>query len=69
MNETTVPGFARVNGKDTNTQSDRHTHEHTRNCAAKMNNGARAAVPREASDVWRDETCLLKSVKLVQLFA
>ena len=40
--------------KDTNTQS----HTRTCKCAAKTNNGARAAVPRDASYVWRDLTCL-----------
>ena len=39
--------------KDTNTQS------HTRTCkyAVKTIDGARAAVPRDASYVWHDQTC------------
>ena len=34
-----------------------HNHTPTRKYAAETNDGARAAVPRDASYVWRDQTC------------
>ena len=41
----------------THRQTD--THARPRNFAAKTSDGARAAVPRDASYVWRDQTCFL----------
>ena len=35
----------------------RYTQSHTRTRATKQNDGARAAVPQDASYVWRDRTC------------
>ena len=46
--------------KNTNTQSHTqkdihiHAHAHTRKCATKTNDGARAAVSRDASYDWHD---------------
>ena len=46
-------GERRVRGGYIHTQ----THAGTRIFATKTSNGARAAVPRDASYVWRDQTC------------
>ena len=70
MNEKAVPGWRGLTEK---TQTHRHIHRvrqinmHT-HAHAQMytqihhQNGARAVVPRDASDVWRDQTRFLKVV-------
>ena len=54
-------GERRVRGGHVHTDRLTHTrtcpHARTRNCAAKTSDGARVAVPRDASYVWRDQTC------------